>query len=376
MFVSWMKRWMVVGAVVVSGTAACSGDHATAPATPRLTVVGRLERGVTARVVVRVGGDSLVGSQLVIQATPANQVTVGNDGTVTFLQAGSVTLQARLPNDSVISGTFTVAVPPLIVFDLSQNGNRDIYEAALDGADVTRLTTADGDDVHPTVAGGVIVFTSYRNSEADLYSLTLSTMIERRLTSTAQNETDPAFSLDGTRLAFVQGTNGVDRVWVSASDGRGAVRLTTETSPSPEESPAWSPTGTVLFTSTVSGSADLSTVVAANAPAAALPLTAANTSSAEVEGAWSADGKQIAFVSTRSGGSELYVLDVASGHVMAIPSAGNNVGQPMWLLDGRIVYAVLTGETSQLAWFDPADPASAHPITLPAGNPQNPAAVR
>lgn len=369
-------KWSIgVAALPILMGTGCDSSSTTAPPTPQLALVGRLERGNTVRVVVHIGSDSVVGSQLTIQATPSGQATVGNDGTVTFLQAGSVTLQVRLPNDSLLSGTYTVVVPPSIYFDLSVNGNRDIYQAALDGGDLTQLTTANGDDVHPTVAGDLLVFTSYRNGPGDLYAITLSTGTEHQLTSVT--ETDPALSPDGQHLAFVHAVSGVDRVWVAASDGSGAVRLTTETAPSPEESPAWNPNGTVLFTSTANASADLSTVVAANAPTTASPVSAANTSFAEVEGAWSADGKEIAFVSTRSGGAELYVLNVASGQVTALSNAGTNVGQPTWLTDGRIVFTTFTGNTSQLSWIDPLDPTVVHQIPLSAGTgPQHPAGLR
>jgi len=372
--VSWRQRWAIIGLLAVMG-----GCDSVAPMTAsatRLTVVGRLERGATVQVVVRSGADSVVGSQLTLSVIPASEATVGSDGMLTLLQAGPVTIQARLPNDSVVSGTFTVAVPPSVLFDLSVSGNRDIYEAAIDGGDLTRLTTAGGDDVHPTVAAGKVVFTSYRNGQADLYTFSLSDTTERRLTTAPDNETDPALSPDGQHLAFVRDTGGVGRVWIAAGDATGAVRLTTETAPSPEAAPAWSTDGRVVFTSTAAGSADLDVVVAANAPTAASPLVAANTAAAEVEGAWSPDAKQIAFVSTRTGPSELYVLDISTGQVTLIPGAGTNVAQPTWLPDGRIVFVDLLVSGGQLAWIDPQAPTVAHTIPLPAGDPQHPAAVR
>src|SRR2546428_10093813 len=87
-----------------------------------------------------------------------------------------------------------VVPPPVIVFDWLRNGNRDIYRAALDGKDTVRLTSDPGDDQHPTERAGTVVFTSYRDGHAQLYAVPATRGAERRLTTSAANETQPALS--------------------------------------------------------------------------------------------------------------------------------------------------------------------------------------
>ncbi len=365
--------YVLICALAVIG--GCNSESPTA-LSERLTFVGRLERGAAVHVVVYRGSDTISGTSLSLSATPVDAVTIGGDGTVTLLRAGSLTVRAKLQDGKTVTSTVNVSVPPSIVFDLSVDGHRAIYRAALDGEDLARLSSVIGTNMHPTVAGELVVFTSFRSGQADLYSVLLTDSTERQITALAGNETEPALSPDGRRLAFIRDNSGAGRVWISSSDGSGPVRLTSITDPSPEAAPAWSNDGRLLFTSTEFGSADLG-LASASVPPVVTFLDSANTRSAEVEGAWNASGTRVAFVSTRSGNPQLYVLEVASGIVKLIAGAGSNVAQPIWLTDGRIVFAAFKAGVRSLAWVDPQEEADVvHTIPLPNGNPQNPAAVR
>src|SRR2546428_4595920 len=103
-----------------------------------------------------------------------------------------VTLSVGLALGCSSSEAPSVAAPPVIVFDWLRNGNRDIYRAALDGKDTLRLTSDPGDDQHPTERAGTVVFTSYRDGNGELYAVPATRGAERRLTTSAANETQPA----------------------------------------------------------------------------------------------------------------------------------------------------------------------------------------
>ena len=55
----------------------------------------------------------------------------------------------------------------------------------------------------------------------------------------AGDEFDPAWSPDGTRIAFISDVDGDFEIWVTPVDGEGATRLTFDASA--DEYPAWSP---------------------------------------------------------------------------------------------------------------------------------------
>jgi Tol biopolymer transport system component len=157
------------------------------------------------------------------------------------------------------------------------------------------------------------------------------------------------------------------------------MRLTSDsagTAGLPEAAPSWGTDGQIVFTATLSGNADLAHADVAAAPSTPALISAANSSAAEVEAAWSPDGSQITFISDRTGATRLYLFDLASNTTVEIPEAGDDVAQPAWLPDARIVFATYRGGVWQLHWLDTREPADIHDIPLPAGNPQHPAVVR
>ena len=141
-------------------------------------------------------------------------------------RAGALTVSVKL-SDTTASTSFTIAAPPKILFDMSVAGNRDIYRVSLDGNDLERLTTDPANDVHATMSHGRVVFTSYRDGNAELYVAGAGPSgADLRLTTTTANETQPALSPDGQHLAYLRDDAGAPKVWIAASDATGAARLT------------------------------------------------------------------------------------------------------------------------------------------------------
>jgi hypothetical protein len=149
---------------------------------------------------------------------------------------------------SPLTSTVTVVDAPTIVFDMSVKGNRDIYSQTLYGFNFTRLTTDPADDVHPTVAKGILIFSSYRDGNAELYSKPLDgSGAETRLTFTAANETDAELSPDGQHLAYVRDDSGIPRIWIAEASAANAALLTNASGATIEGSPRWYTTSDYLL---------------------------------------------------------------------------------------------------------------------------------
>ncbi len=268
------------------------------------------------------------------------------------------------------------AAPPAIVFDWLRDGNRDIYRARLDGSDVVRLTADPGEDEHPSERAGIVVFTSYRDGNGELYSIAASGGggTERRLTTTAANETQPALSPDGRHIAYLSDASGVPKLWLCATDGTNPRSLTAGFgfAGSIEASPSWAPSGDrLVFVSTARGAAALFQLVIGTGTITAL----VQDSTPSVEPAWSPDGQQIAFASERNGATQLYLLDLASGVVTSLAGGSGTHGEPAWVSDGRLVYVDWRSGAPQLYWLDPAAPGAAHAIDVGTGIPGHPTGV-
>jgi hypothetical protein len=156
----------------------------------------------------------------------------------------------------------TTPLLPVVVFDKDVGGNRDIWRVNLDGTDLVQLTTQTGTDMDPTVANGRVVWVSYRNAQADLYSMAVSGVGgQSRLTVTSTvNETAPALSLDGTKLAFVSDASGVSKIWIGAFTGTtltNSAAVTGSLGNVIENGPAWDRSTRILYTSTAGATSDL-----------------------------------------------------------------------------------------------------------------------
>ena len=310
--------------------------------------------------------------------------------TATLTDTGATTLMAHTPRGSVTLALH-VSTPPTVVFDMHDVatdgtlGDRSIYRVALDGRDLTRIAGGDarGDDVEPTVAGGRIVFTSYRDGYPALYAVALAGGADARLTALTGAAYQPALSSDGARLAFIAPDSGDDKLWIAAADGSGATRATNGFGqPGAEEAaPSWgrggpSPDNRLAFVSTTLGDAALVSLTVSSDSARAIT----DGTTTDVDPAWSPDGRQLAFSSTRDGDIGIFVLTVATGEVRRVSPNPGTAGQPNWLSDGRIVYTawMVSGATitSQLVWVDPTAPSAVHTIATPAGDPEYARAAR
>lgn len=365
---------MPVGrAILLIGLLWGCGETAAPGGTLAVSVTGRLERGSLVVVQARSGTEPLPDTSVTWSAQPSDGVEFPSPGRALLVRATRVNLTATASGATGSLG-FDVAVPPTIVFDMLRDGNRDIYRAALDGGDLTRLTTDPADDVRPTAANSTVVFVSYRDGRGALYAVPLAGGSDQRLVVTAGDESDPALSPDGRRLAYVESSSGVPKLWLADADGGNAARATSGSGfpSSIEVGPTWAPAGDrVAFVATAYGNAGLFQLL--TGAGAISPLTADSTP--DVEPAWSTDGGRIAFASERNGATNVYLLQVASGSVSQLSTGPGTDGEPAWLGDGRLVYVNWIDGVPRLCWLDPAAPDSVHAIDVGPGAAAHPKGV-
>ncbi len=139
-------------------------------------------------------------------------------------------------------GTFS-PLGDVIAATLSLDGNSDIYTLApASGKQIARLTTTPGIDTSPAYSpdGSRIAFVSERSGGAQIYVMNADGSEVKRVTFHGSHNTDPAWSPDGKRLAYVSRDGRFD-VFTCGIDGRGVVRITQ--GQGDNEDPSWSPNG-------------------------------------------------------------------------------------------------------------------------------------
>jgi Tol biopolymer transport system component len=194
------------------------------------------------------------------------------------------------------------------------------------------------------VENGLIAF-SRLGPEAGLYVMNPDGTQVRRLTS-EKVDTHPAWSPDGSRIAFVRGFWDPDAgIYVMDVDGSDLHRITNGGwgDDRPEIDPAWSPDGTRIAFAQEGSNTDIYTVSPDGSGLARLtdgPLM-------EYQPAWSPDGSRIAFVgyNMAAGGQppssvRLYVMNADGTGVTEL--GPKNVDGPSWSPDGSEIAYVDT----------------------------------
>jgi hypothetical protein len=159
------------------------------------------------------------------------------------------------------TNTATATATP-IVRDLAPTSARgtivasagDVFELDLRTGDLTRLTALPGDQFDADAFGPLVV---YRDSSRGVNvddEIALVDARTRRVTNLTNapdsDEWGPAWSPDGTRIAFSSDREGLPQIYVMDADGSHLERL----SDVEGEYPSWSPDGsTIAFASQVGG---------------------------------------------------------------------------------------------------------------------------
>jgi len=175
--------------------------------------------------------------------------------------------------------------------------------------------------------------------DAEIYLINSNGIGSTRLTSNATVDDDPAWSPDGSRIAFSSGRDGNREIYLMNADGSNSVRLTN--SPGADSRPAWSPNGNqIAFVSDRDGNAEIYRMTADGTHSVRLTEAAGD----DLDPAWSPDGSQIAFTSARTGSAHIYLMNAdGTGQVqISRPEACCRLSQelePAWSPDGtRIVF--------------------------------------
>jgi len=150
--------------------------------------------------------------------------------------------------------------------------------------------------------------------------------VQRRIKVPLHGITNPSWSPDGTQLVFTGYDGGLSDLFVVGADGTGFTRLTQDRYA--ELHPAWSPSGkSIAFATDRGGATDLETLFFGPLRIALYHFSDRtielldHMAGQNTNPQWAPDGLSIAFVSDRSGISNVFLYDLAEREVYRLTNA-------------------------------------------------------
>lgn len=221
----------------------------------------------------------------------------------------------------------------------TRDGSPNLYLMDSTGGRLRRLTSAPAADSNAAWSpdGRALVFASGRDGvtgplgaarrHASLFAINADGSDLRQLSRVSGYSAEPAWSPDGSQIAFISDRDGNPSLYVMRSDGGEVRRLTDEGFF--EGRPSWSPDGRRL--------AFFRTGTLGDRPHATIQVIDLHGGKASTlvpgngyDPAWSPDGSRIAFVSQRDGAPNLYVARSNGGGVLRLTHDAAPKFRPAW----------------------------------------------
>jgi len=212
-----------------------------------------------------------------------------------------------------------------------------VTTAAYGHAGITATAPGGRHAVADVFVQGEIVVASTRSGRYQLYAAERANLAQlRKVMDDTATATEPAFSPDGSRIAFTSTRDGQPEVYVMDADGTNVARLTN--SPGLDGDPSFSPDGqAVVFHSQRTGHRQI--YLQPITSSVAVPLTQEPADNSQPS--MSPDGELIAFVSNRDGTNHIWLMakDGTNQHPFTRGSQAKE-SAPHFLRDGTLAYLV------------------------------------
>jgi eukaryotic-like serine/threonine-protein kinase len=216
-----------------------------------------------------------------------------------------------------------------------------LWMADLESDRAWSLTRGPGSEYYPSTSpnGEQVVFVT-PDSDYDLVEVSLAEPSVQPLLATARNESDPMYSPDGTRLAYVTDRSGHDEIWLKTRDGRRVDEpLITQSDFGDDQtimlsSPSFSPDGQQIAYQRNANKpiAPLRIWVSLTAGGTATPLLPPAREGYQGAPTWSPDGQWIAYTESKDGRWLLAKVRVgsSSGEPIILRTDGVANATPRW----------------------------------------------
>lgn len=230
-----------------------------------------------------------------------------------------------------------------IVFHSDRAGNFDIWIMDGDGGNPRPLTEGRGHDFIPRWSpdGSRIVFYSDRqgnvfidHNDLDVYVMNADGSDQTPITDAPGRDMLADWSADGARIAFVSDRAGPYDIFLMDADGANPVNLTDNSVE--VYNPSFSPNGDrIVFDAPVLEHDDRYDIFTMRPDGSGVVNLTASADGHDFNARWSPDGRRLAFMSSRDGNFEIYVMNSDGSDQRRLTDQGENDHDPSWSPDGR-----------------------------------------
>jgi Tol biopolymer transport system component/predicted Ser/Thr protein kinase len=247
----------------------------------------------------------------------------------------------------------------LLLFSSDRGGNQDIWIMPAKGGEMRRLTANATPDWYPSISpdNREIAFYSYRSGNRDIWVMPVQGEPARQMTWSMASDIQPVISHDGRKIAFSSLQNGNWDIWVIPTVGGEARQVTT--SPSNDQFPQWSPDGKwLLYQSNRTG--DMRSWRVSAGGGRHFPLTDSGSGYAR----WSPDGKKIYFIGAAEKAGNIWVISSEGGtterSVTDFSGQRGVLGPAALATDGQYIYFTWQEQTGDIWVMEVINESQSH----------------
>ena len=249
-----------------------------------------------------------------------------------------------------------------IAVDSSWAGPRRIWLVDGQGHNPQQLTTDTSEAVVHVAPrwspeGHRIAFQNIERTKFDIRIVDLETRQQRWITNDYATDVAPVWSASGEALYFSSDRSGVTNIWRAQIGPENAPLQQITTGAGKDIEIALSPDGKRLAFATRRQNADLWRLPVS--PSTGLPLGAPeaviSTTREDSRGAFSPDGKSVAFNSDRGGEMNIWVAALADGATRQLTNGPGGDFQPNWSPDGKTIAFFSSRSGTPNIWVVGAD---------------------
>jgi TolB protein len=261
-----------------------------------------------------------------------------------------------------------------IYFVSSRSGTKEIWAMDYDGQNQHQVTHLGTISLSPRISpdNARIAFASLGREgwSIRMYSLELNRLVNFPAGTAGGSNQSPAWSSDGSKIAFSSSRSGDSEIWVADANGGNLHKLTNY--PGPDVAPTWNPRTNAQLAWVSAHGTGLPQIYTMDQDGANVQrLTDGGYA---ISPSWASNGQFLTFSWNRKygpgapGGQDIYVMDIVSKRWLQLTHDAGSNDFPSWAPDGRhIVFERAINGRSQV-WTMLADGTEQHQLTQTGNN--------